>query len=1077
MRTRSILHISLLCAALIACSFAFTNPAAASLTPTNLKVEYRTNPVGIDVAQPRLSWILTSSDPAARGQMQTAYQIVVATSPALLKADKGDLWDTGRVASDQSIQMVYAGRPLISRQQVWWKVRVWDNSGNVSPWSEPARWSMGLLSPDDWGAKWIGLESGAAKPELHNSKWIVPDGNGTTAFFRREVAFKDKPIAALGMFASSGDMEIFINGRKADTPKRPDGTVAGDMAWFFRPGLNVIEISVKSASPQVPAVIAALDCDTTDGQQVEIHTDETWSAATEQPATWHDMKAASGAAAKIFGPYGMKPWGEIGVADRPALRARMLRKEFKAGPAVKRATVYVTGLGWFELYLNGKKVSNDVLVPALSDYDKHVYYLTYDVTKNLKAGANAVGVILGNGRFFSPRASFNIFESRTFSYPRMLMQLEIEYANGKRETIVSDGSWKLTDNGPVGYNNEYDGEDYDARKEMPGWDIPGFNDSSWQSASIVEAPGGKLTAQPIEPIRVRETLKPVKMTQVGPNRYIFDIGQNMVGWVRVTATGPAGAQLKMRHAETLRPDGSLYTDNLRTARATDVYTMKGGGAAETYEPRFVYHGFRYVEVTTSPGVSKPVIEGRVVYDDMRQIADFETSNPLLNQIHKNIVWGAKGNYHSLPTDCPQRDERMGWLGDRAASSRGEMFLFDNAALYDKWMTDVQDTQRPDGSLSDTAPAYWQTYTENVTWPASFIVIPRHLYELQGDKRVIELHYAAMKKWMEHMGTYIQSDLIAKDTYGDWCVPPEKPGMIHSQDPGRRTDGEVLATAYYYELLRIMADNARLLNKTQDAAEFDELAARMKLAFNKKYFHPETNTYANGTQTSSILPLAWGLVPDEHREQVFQSLVSKIEQQNKGHVGTGLIGIQWLMRTLTDNGRPDLAYEIASQTTYPSWGYMVSKGATTVWELWNGDTGDPAMNSGNHLMLVGDLNIWFYERLAGIRPDPAKPGFKHIILEPTPVAGLSWVKATHQSPYGKIASDWQKQGTHLRWDITVPPNTTATVYVPARSAESVTESGHAASSVKALKFLRMENGTAVYEAGSGTYSFTSEMRAE
>jgi alpha-L-rhamnosidase len=517
----------------------------------------------------------------------------------------------------------------------------------------------------------------------------------------------------------------------------------------------------------------------------------------------------------------------------------------------------------------------------------------------------------------------------------------------------------------------------------------------------------------------------------------------------------------------------LYMDNIRTAEATDYYTLKGDGK-EVYEPRFVYHGFRFVEVSGYPG--EPSLEsilGRVVHDDIKQLASFESSNPILNKIHRNIFWGARGNYHSIPTDCPQRDERQGWTGDRAASSRGESYLFDTAALYSKWIADVEDAQRNDGALSDVAPAFWPIYNDDVTWPNLFIAAPRHLYEQYGEKRVIEKHYPAMKRWVLRMNGFLKDGLMTKDTYGDWCVPPESLELIHSSDPLRRTDGQLLATAYYYNILHTMAENARMLKLDPDAAEFDELALRLKAAFNKKYFHPETNTYANASQTSSILPLAFGLVPEDRRERVFQALVRKMEEQNKGHVATGLIGVQFLMHTLSDNGRPDLAYEIAAQTTYPSWGYMVSQGATTIWELWNGNTAEPSMNSGNHMMLVGDLNVWFYEYLAGIRPDPENPGFKHIILKPTPVQGLTYAKATHDSPYGTISSHWKRDGPKFQLEVTIPPNSTATVYVPAASAETVMEGGVPAAKSPSIKFLRDEKGAAVYEVPSGTYSFTAD----
>ncbi len=551
------------------------------------------------------------------------------------------------------------------------------------------------------------------------------------------------------------------------------------------------------------------------------------------------------------------------------------------------------------------------------------------------------------------------------------------------------------------------------------------------------------------------------------------MGQNMVGWCRLKVSGPRGTEVRLRHAETLKPDGTLYLDNIRSAKVTDTYTLKGRGT-EVYEPRFTYHGFRFVEMTGYPG--KPELsslEGQVVHDDLQTAGEFACSNPLLNRIYRNIVWGVSGNYRSIPTDCPQRDERQGWLGDRSAECKGETYLFDTAALYAKWLQDMADAQKPNGSVSDVCPAFWPIYSDNVTWPSSTVIIPGALREQYADERIIATHYDSAKKWMDYMGGFIRDGIIARDSYGDWCVPPEDPKLIHSNDPKRRTDKALLATAYFYHDAQLMARYATLLGKTEDARHFTELAEKLKAAFNAKFFRADTGQYDNGSQTSCVLPLAFGLVPDGERERVFRHLVSKITDETQDHIGTGLIGGQWLMRVLTAGGRADLAYTIASQKTYPSWGYMVEKGATTIWELWNGDTADPAMNSGNHVMLVGDLGIWLYESLAGIKPDPAQPAFKHILMRPEPVGDLQSVKATHHSPYGLIASDWQKQSGVFRWNITVPANTTATVYVPAKTAESVTESGKSVARALGVKLLRLENDRAVLSVGAGTYRFESK----
>jgi len=1057
----------------------FAAEAQGLLRPVDLRCEYRANPLGVEAPAPRLSWKLAAANPLVRGLGQSAYQVLVASGEALLMRNRGDLWDSGRVNDGRSIQAPYGGKPLSSGERVWWKVRVWDNDAKPSAWSEPGRWSMGLLAASDWKGKWIGLDGGEGKPpELAHAQWIGRGNSAPGTIYLRSTfeVSKDNPVAdALLYLAGSGATMSTLNSgptEKSDGASHPFST---DITGLVHTGTNFLAVSVTTTGNEPPAAIGAIELNLADGARVMLPTGGQWRVSSTETPNWNQdgFNDSSWEAARVLGPYGMAPWGDLSLRWRPSLPARLLRKDFTASAQVQRATLYVSGLGLFEAYLNGEKVGRDVLVPALSQYDNRVFYMTYDVTKLLRPGANALGVMLGNGRYFAMRTEIPT-HMRTFGYPKLLLQLEMETADGKVERVYSDETWKLTTDGPIRANNEYDGEFYDARKEMAGWNRPGFAAAGWQQAQEVDAPSGVLSAQPIAPIRVTETLKPVTVHEVRPGIYIFDLGQNMVGWCRLSVAGPRGTQVTLRHAERLRPNGMLYTDNLRSAEVTDTYILKGNGT-EVYEPRFTYHGFRYVEVKGFPG--KPTlaaVEGREVHDDVDHVSEFATSNPLLNQIYKAVYWGSKDNYRSIPTDCPQRDERQGWLGDRSEESLGETYLFDLAAFYAKWVQDIGDAQDAEGRLSDVSPAYWPFYSDNVTWPSSFIMVADHLYEQYGDVSVIQQNYPGMRKWITHMETYLQNDLMPRDTYGDWCVPPESPELIHSNDPSRKTDATLLGTTYFYHLLRLMANYATILGKPIDAEEYSQLAAKLRAAFNKTFFQPTTSQYSNGSATSSVLPLAFGMIPEGDRQKVADALTRKITDQYNNHVSTGLIGGQWLMQTLSEGGLAGVAYQIAAQKSYPGWGYMIDHGATTIWELWNGDTANPAMNSGNHLMLVGDLVTWFYQNLAGIRTDRAHPAFKHIIMRPTPAGDLTSVKASYDSSYGKIVSEWKIAGGRFIWDVTTPPNTTATVYVPAKEPGAVMEGGKQASEANGVKFLRPEAGTAVYEIGSGIYHFESAM---
>lgn len=883
------------------------NPPVDSVEVTRLQVEMKSNPLGIDVAQPRFSWQIASDKPDL---MQVGYRIQVAASPEDLQSGKNLLWDSGEITSDCSLFIPYEGEMLQSRQSYYWRVKVKTNQ-SAGDWSEVQMWSMAILNPTEWKARWIG----------------------------------ENQMSNLG-----------------ETDK-----------------------------------------------------------------------------------------------DHTRLAARYLRKPFSINKEVKRATLYISGLGSSESYLNGKRISEDIFAPMPSHYPTRVYYNVYDVTDLLQQGDNLLGVVLGNGRYFAMRNPGML----TYGLPSLLAQLEMEYTDGTTEQVVSDTSWKVTSQGPIIANNEFDGEEYDARKELKGWNTAQYDDSAWKTAELMDEPQGKLVAQPNPNLTIQDTVKPIQVIARSDGKYILDMGQNMVGWLNVQLKGKAGKPITLKFAEILNPDTTLYLANLRSAKVTDVYTP-ASDAAFTWEPSFVYHGFRYVEVDGLDYRPEPSdFSGYVIYDEMSTTGKFKSSNPLVDQIHKNAYWGIRGNYRGMPTDCPQRDERLGWLGDRVTGASGEAYLFNNALLYNKWLQDIEDSMSPEGSISDVSPKYWTIYNDDVTWPAAFFTVAEMLHRQFGDDSAIRRHYPAMKKWMQHMEqTAMQDYIITKDTYGDWCMPPEEQHLIHSQDPARKTDGSILGTSVYYNLLHLMMKFADICGKSEDIAGYQQLADKMKEAYNKKFFNPETAQYGNNTVTANMLSLRLGLVPEGYEQKVFDNIVQKTEVDFKGHVSTGVLGIQHLMRGLTEYGRKDLAYKILTNEDYPSWGYMINKGATTIWELWNGDTADPAMNSANHVMLLGDLLIWYYEDLAGIKCADDAVAFKKIEMSPVLPEGLDYVDASYESAYGTIESEWTRDGDKLTWRVVVPGNTSAQVYFP---------EGYQKASNSDLGNVRYSDDKKV-EVGSGEYIF-------
>lgn len=768
------------------------------------------------------------------------------------------------------------------------------------------------------------------------------------------------------------------------------------------------------------------------------------------------------------------------------LSSRYFRKEFKTeDKTIKRATVHISGLGLYELYINGDKVGDDVLAPAPTDYRRTTLYNSYDVTDMLKGdGAeNAIGVTLGNGRFYTMRQNYKPYKIPNFGYPKMRLNLVIEYTDGSRQRINSDEKWKLTAQGPIRSNNEYDGEIYDARMELGEWTSPGYDDSAWLNAQRAELPYGTLRGNTSPNMKVMRTLKPKTIKKIG-DKYIVDFGQNMAGWVKISVKDVAeGDTVTIRYAERMTPDSTaLSVENLRHAQSTDRYIANGKEKGAKWSPKFSYHGFQYVEVDGINNLRPEDIEAEFVFDNLPDNGSFASSNPTLNAIHRNAWWGIASNYKGVPVDCPQRDERQPWTGDHNMGTWGENFLFNNGTFYAKWMDDMRESQREDGCLPDIAPAFYNYYTSDMTWSSTLPVVCDMLYEQTGNIQPILRNYEAMTKWMNHIRADFtnKKGLITADKYGDWCVPPEKPELVHSQDPARKTDGTLIASAYYYKMCQLMAKFARLQGLDAQAQQWEADADKVKDAFNSEFLtvkegtspvkthhvlYPDSIFYGNNTATANVLPLAFDMVPDKYRQAVADNLIKTIIETNNGHISTGVIGVNWLMRLLTEIGRGDVAALLATNTTYPSYGYEISKGATTIWELWNGDTADWRMNSNNHVMMLGDLLNWYYQDLAGF--NPAKPGYKEILLKPDfSIQQLDSVSATYSTPYGVLGGSWVKTPMHITWNIEIPCNTTAIVVVPTPDKKAVKVNG--------AKYLRSEGNNSYWSVGSGKYTFNIDV---
>ena len=810
--------------------------------------------------------------------------------------------------------------------------------------------------------------------------------------------------------------------------------------------------------------------------RVKVYTTRGASAWSEVAEWGMGLLGETAWGGRWIGWEGAFPWDK--EKTHSELSARYIRTEFDLqAKAIKRATVHISGLGMYELFINGQLIGDQVLAPVPTDYRRTVTYDSFDVTEQLQANRNALGVVLGNGRWYTMRQNYKPYKIPNFGYPKMRLNLIVEYEDGTMQRVNSEPGWKLTAEGPIRSNNEYDGEIYDARMELGDWTTVGYDDTKWLPSQRVALPYGTLRGAISPNMKIMKRL-PAKTVTHYEGRTIVDFGQNMAGWVKLNVRDTkAGDTILMRYAERLTNGGdSLYTANLRDAWSRDIYVANGKEQQTKWSARFSYHGFRYIEIT---GLKNPTVEdfeAEVIYDNMPTLGSFESSNEVLNTVYRNAWWGLNSNYKGMPLDCPQRNERQPWLGDHAVGTWGEAFMFDCGTMYAKWMEDITEAQRADGCIPDVVPAFWNYYTDGMVWQSVLPIICDMLYEHNGNIEPLKRNYATMKRWLDHMQEcYMTKDgLVTKEKYGDWCVPPESLELIHSQDPLRVTNSTLIATAYYSMVSKMMVKFATLLGETADREEYAARAEKTKAAFNRHFLHveegkaptrydhllyPDAVYYDNNTVTANLLAVAFDLVPEEHRHNIEKQILKKLLVDNGGHISSGVAGQNWTLRYLTKMGRGDVAFLLASQKSYPSFGYMASRGATTIWELWNGDTASPKMNSGNHVMMLGDLIPWFYRDLAGI--NPARPAYKEICLKPDlSIQNLERVSASYESLHGTIRSSYVKTPMSLAWDIEIPCNTTAKVVLPTLNPKAIDEEG--------IRFVGEEDGMGVWRVPSGKY---------
>lgn len=1072
------LSLALIATGSVATGAAASAAEAGGMSAVSLQTNARTEPLGIATDPPTFSWKSTAS---GRGVVQSAYELRVGTSEG-----GDDVWSSGKVASDEQLNIRYDGPALRSQTRYYWQVRLWDGADRQGDWSAPSWFETGLET-SDWQADWIGKAAGGevdrwtdytADIDFHIAQlaigvfvraadtrnaymWQIStaDGTGIPKFRPHKrvngayTLLDNKPIAGISsaqLLTGTHRLSVTVDGSTITTKldgvqidQRNDAAFAKGFVGFRQDFANNIDevAEVKAVTVTAKTGDVLLDTDFSRGNPFNGGT-----------LTAEGLRVGNRADVLY----------QSSDANRP-----LLRKEFstEAGKTVKSARIYAAAHGIYQLQLNGKKVGDQFLAPGWTDYTKRIQYQSYDVTDQVQEGANALGGALANGWW---AGKVGMWGPGLYGTGLSLVaQLRIDYTDGTQQLVVTDGSWK-SHAGPFVSTDNIDGETYNANAEQPGWDRAGFDASDWRSAVVGASDTAKLVPQPDEPVRVTERI-PAKKRTVSPEGsgvYIFDLGQNMVGVAEMKLRGTAGSTVRIRYGEELRPNGALYVGNLRAAKVTDYYTFKEDGAAN-YTPTFTQHGFRYVEISgVSEAPALADVTGQVWGSDLARTGDLETSDAMLNQLASNISWGQRGNFLSIPTDTPARDERLGWTGDINVFAPTASYLRDTRAFLSKWLTDLRDSARPNGDLPGIAPVPANAGGDmgtGVGWSDAAITVPYAVFQSQGDTAIVREYYAMMRKYLELVKQGAGPTLIdtARGNWNDW---------LNLDDP---TPVSVLGTAYFAEDARMVAEMAAAIGEDADAAAYAQLSRDVRAAFADKLVAAD-GTVSGNSQTGYAMALGMNLVPEELKAKVGAKFLAKLKQTDY-HLSTGFLGTPWLLPALSNIDRSDVAYTMLLKKDYPSWGYEIENGATTMWERWNsikpdGSFGDEGMNSFNHYA-YGAVGDWMYRNIGGI--SPLEPGYRTFRVAPTPGGGLTHGAGEYQSVYGTIRSDWRIEGRRMSLNVTVPVNTSAVVELPAENLLAVTEGASLLRDAEGVGDVELVGGTARFTLGSGEYHFVSD----
>ncbi|MDF2567812.1 MAG: hypothetical protein K0R90_1268, partial [Oscillospiraceae bacterium] len=1060
----------------------------------DLKVENMENPLGIDSSKPVFSWKLNLSGYA---RAQSAYQLVIASTVQKASAHQGDIWDSAKTLSEKNVDVAYNGSALTSKTKYYWSVQTWDETGASLGWSDVSTFETGMLSASDWTAKWISTNKVLT---LSNAKWIwnrrgmgassVP---AETMYFRKTFTPDPSKVVDSVYLGLSGDdyAIIYLNGEKvAESGNYTDSWKTGtlvDITNKMTNGANIIAASATNTSAGYAGLISKIQINYKDNTTDTIVTDESWLTSLGVSQGWQNAGYSTNGwvAPDQAVAYGGAPWNSnVNLPTSPKTdenSAPIFRKEFSASKQIKSARAYICGLGLFELKINGTLADDSVLNPAHTQYDKTVFYRVFDVTSLLSQGKNAIAVELGNSFFNSDTGMWNWNSGVWKSNPKLLMEVSIEYADGTTEKIITDESWKMCQNGPTTYNSIYFGEIYDANKEKTGYDKPDYDESNWKSATATTAPSGTLKFQNMEPIKRQESYTP-EVKKLSNGDYLIKNPVMTSGWAKIKFNAPKGTHITITYGEKLDYAGSLLkpirTDWFADTLQEDEYYCKGV-QNETYEPKFSYKGYQYILVSGYTGnLTSSAVTTYSIYNDVDKIAQFETSDDLINTMHENMQRTILNNFQGKPTDTPLW-EKNGWTGDVNIAIQTMAYNFDINLFMSKFMDDMEDGQTSSGIVGDIAPNADWGVQNNPVWSSVYIFGVYELYKYFGNTSIVSEQYDSMKKYMAHTTTELQNNnwTWREDMRGDWVSPSGGSDPNVSGNDAASEGSGIVASGYAYYAYGAMAEMAELMGKTTEAAEYKATRQKIKTAFNTKFYNSQKKIYETtvwnqkGTrtkyrQTSNIVPLFLGLVEEQNKQAVLDNLVADIKQKGY-HLDVGFVGTRWILPVLTDNGYEDIAYKIVTQTTYPSWGYWIEQGATSTWEAY-----EKTSRSYNHYFL-GTYDEWFYKYLAGIKD--IEQGYKSFTINPTVFGELSFVNTSIETPKGTLKNNWRfSEGNTITAEITVPVGSTANIYFPTSNLNLVKIGGNAVTdATPGVVSIEAVGKQVKVVAQSGTYVFVSD----